>query len=180
MKIKKAAFDKSGFLYFRNMQVPVTIRPIEEKDNTALAIIIRTALSEFGANKPGTVFYDPTTDDLHQLFRATGSYYFVAEENGIILGGGGIFPTEGLPAKTCELVKMYLHKEARGKGLGRLLIQHCLDRAKQYGYEQVYLETMPELKQALKVYELFGFHYLDGPLGNSGHFGCDRWMLKKL
>lgn len=162
------------------MQANIIIRPIEEKDNLVLATIVRNALSEFGANKPGTVFFDPTTDSLYQLFRAEGSFYFIAEENGIVLGGGGIYPTEGLPEKTCELVKMYLHKDARGKGLGRLLIQHCLDWAKEYGYEQVYLETMPELKQALKVYELFGFEYLDGPMGNSGHFGCDRWMLKKL
>lgn len=162
------------------MQANIIIRPIEEKDNLVLATIVRNALSEFGANKPGTVFFDPTTDSLYQLFRAEGSFYFIAEEKGKVLGGGGIYPTEGLPEKTCELVKMYLHKDARGKGLGRLLIEHCLYWAKEYGYKQVYLETMPELKQALKVYELFGFEYLDGPMGNSGHFGCDRWMLKKL
>ena len=156
------------------------IRPIEQKDNQSLAIIIRESLAEFGANKPGTVYYDSTTDALYELFKTPGSVYFIAEENGALLGGGGIFPTDGLPTKTCELVKMYLHKDARGKGLGRTLIEHCLQWAKQNGYEQVYLETMPELKQALKVYELFGFEYLDGPLGNSGHFGCDRWMLKQL
>jgi putative acetyltransferase len=158
----------------------IHIRPIEQKDNRALAIIIRESLAEFGANKPGTVYYDSTTDALYELFKTPCSVYFIAEENGELLGGGGIFPTDGLPNKTCELVKMYLHKDARGKGLGRTLIEHCLHWAKQNGYEQVYLETMPELKQALKVYELFGFEYLDGPLGNSGHFGCDRWMLKQL
>ncbi len=158
----------------------IIIRQIEEKDNSSLATIVRTALSEFGANKQGTVFFDATTDALFQLFQQAGSFYFVAEENGTVLGGGGIFPTEGLLDRTCELVKMYLHKDARGKGLGKLLIEHCLTWAKQNGYEQVYLETMPELKQALKVYELFGFEYLDGPMGNSGHFGCDKWMLKKL
>ena len=156
------------------------IRPIEQKDNQSLAIIIRESLAEFGANKPGTVYYDSTTDALYELFKTPGSVYFIAEEDDKLLGGGGIFPTDGLPNKTCELVKMYLHKNARGKGVGRTLIEHCLQWAKQNGYEQVYLETMPELKQALKVYELFGFEYLDGPLGNSGHFGCDRWMLKQL
>lgn len=158
----------------------INIRPIEQRDNRSLAIIIRESLAEFGANKPGTVYYDSTTDALYELFKTPGSIYFVAEEDDKLLGGGGIFPTDGLPGKTCELVKMYLHKDARGKGLGRTLIEHCLQWAKQNGYEQVYLETMPELKQALKVYELFGFEYLDGPLGNSGHFGCDRWMLKQL
>lgn len=158
----------------------INIRPIEQGDNRSLAIIIRESLAEFGANKPGTVYYDSTTDALYELFKTPGSVYFVAEEDDKLLGGGGIFPTDGLPGKTCELVKMYLHKNARGKGLGRTLIEHCLLWAKQNGYEQVYLETMPELKQALKVYELFGFEYLEGPLGNSGHFGCDRWMLKQL
>ncbi len=162
------------------MSSNITIRTIEQKDNAALATIVRTSLAEFGANKPGTVYFDPTTDGLYELFQTKGSYYFVAEENGTLLGGGGIFPTENLPAGTCELVKMYLHKDARGKGLGKLLIQRCLNWAKENGYTHVYLETMPELKQALKVYELFGFEYLNGPLGNSGHFGCDRWMLKKL
>jgi putative acetyltransferase len=162
------------------MSSTITIRTIEKKDNAAIAVIVRTSLAEFGANKPGTVYFDPTTDALYELFQTKGSYYFVAEENGTLLGGGGIFPTENLPAGTCELVKMYLHKDARGKGLGKLLIERCLNWAKQNGYTHVYLETMPELKQALKVYELFGFEYLNGPLGNSGHFGCDRWMLKKL
>lgn len=158
----------------------VSIRPIQYNDNADLAVIIRRSLAEFGANKPGTVYYDPTTDALYELFQTPGSFYFVAEEDGVLLGGGGIYPTDNLPAATCELVKMYLTKTARGKGLGRLLIEKCLQWAKENGYESVYLETMPELKQALKVYELFGFEYLDGPIGNSGHFGCDRWMLKKL
>ena len=48
------------------------------------------------------------------------------------------------------------------------------------GYRQVYLETMPELSKAVSVYEKFGFRYLAGPMGNTGHFGCDVWMMKDL
>ncbi|MCW3118792.1 MAG: family N-acetyltransferase, partial [Chitinophagaceae bacterium] len=92
----------------------------------------------------------------------------------------GIYPTEGLPEKTCELVKMYLLPEGRGRGLGKIMIEKRLQFANDSGYRQFYLETMPELKQALKVYEKFGFDYLKGPLGNSGHTGCSLWMLKKL
>lgn len=162
------------------MNAALIIRPIAPADNKALATIIRTALAEFGANKPGTVYYDTTTDLLYELFRQPGSMYFVAEESGTILGGGGIFPTAGLPEGTCELVKMYLKQEARGKRIGGMLIETCLNWAKEAGYQNVYLETMPELKKALQVYERFGFHYLQAPMGNSGHFGCDLWMRKKL
>lgn len=158
----------------------VLIRKIQPNDNEALAVIIRAALEEFGANKPGTVYYDNTTDHLFEMFNEPGSAYFVAEKAGQLLGGAGIYPTEDLPEQTCELVKMYLTSEARGKGLGQELIEHCLEFAKGFGYLQVYIETMPELKKAMKVYEKFGFEYLNGPLGNSGHFGCDVWMLKRL
>lgn len=159
----------------------VTIRPIALRDNTAMAKIIRDALTEFGANKPGTVYFDPTTDHLFELFlSAPMSAYFVAEENGILIGGAGIYPTNGLPNDTCELVKMYLHKSTRGKGLGRFMIDRCLATAKEKGFTKVYLETMPELKKAVSVYEKFGFNYLNGPMGNSGHNGCDIWMLKNI
>jgi len=157
------------------------IRPISKDDNPFIAKIIRSALEEFGANKPGTVYFDESTDRLFDLFTTqAGSAYFIAEENGQILGGAGIFPTAGLPSGTCELVKMYLSKEARGKGLGQKMIAYSMHWAKENGYHQVYLETMPELKKAVHVYEQFGFHYLNAPMGNSGHCGCDIWMLKAL
>lgn len=158
----------------------ITIRPIQLSDNASLAVIIRSALEEFGANHPGTVYYDATTDALYELFREPGSGYFVALIDDKVVGGGGIFPTEGLPEGTCELVKMYLSPEARGTGLGKKLIETSLAFAKQTGYKNVYLETMPELKQALKVYARFGFNYLSAPMGNSGHTGCSLWMLKQL
>jgi putative acetyltransferase len=158
----------------------IYIRPIQETDNKAIANIIRNSLEEFGAAKPGTVYYDATTDALFQLFQKEGAAYFVAEADGLLLGGGGIYPTEGLPLGTCELVKMYLKKESRGMGLGKRLIDKNLEFAKNAGYTQVYLETMPELKQALHTYAKFGFEYLTQPMGNSGHHGCSLWMLKKL
>ncbi|MEP6748329.1 MAG: GNAT family N-acetyltransferase [Bacteroidota bacterium] len=156
------------------------IRQIQPTDNTALAVIIRNSLAEFGANKPGTVYFDPTTDALYELFQTPGSFYLAAEEAGQLLGGAGIFPSAGLPNGVCELVKMYLDKDARGKGLGRLLIDKCLQKAKNFGYKSIYLETMPELGKAVRVYEKFGFRYLTGPMGNTGHFGCDVWMIREI
>jgi putative acetyltransferase len=156
------------------------IRPIEPGDNLELAKVIRGALKEFGANKPGTVYFDPTTDALYELFRTPGSYYYVAIQDNQLVGGCGIFPTDNLPEGTCELVKLYLAKEARGTGLGKQLMEESMCWAKANGYTQVYLESMPELAKAVSIYEKVGFKSLDGPLGNSGHCGCDIWMLKEL
>ena len=158
----------------------IRIRPIEFADNSILAGIIRNTLAEFGANHPGTVYFDAATDHLYEVFQQERSFYFVAELDGKIAGGGGIYPTEGLPADTCELVKMYLLPEARGIGLGRRLLERCMDVAKSSGYSKMYLESMPELKQALSMYEKAGFKYLCAPMGNSGHFGCDLHMCRDL
>lgn len=157
------------------------IRTILPSDNPELAVIIRDTLVEFGANHPGTVYFDASTDTLSDTFQDFQSIYYVAEDDhGKIVGGGGIFPTKGLPSDTCELVKMYLLPEARGIGLGRAIIEKCLETARLFGFRKVYLETMPELNLALKVYEKFGFAYLDAPMGNSGHDGCHLHMLKVI
>jgi putative acetyltransferase len=156
------------------------IRNIALHDNEAIAKVIRAALTEFGANKLGTVFYDSTTDHLFELFQIPGAIYYIAELNGNLVGGAGIYPTEGLPDKTCELVKLYLHKDARGIGLGKQLLLKSMQWAKENGYEQVYLESMPELSKAVSIYENVGFKKIHHALGNSGHDGCDIWMIKNL
>ncbi len=156
------------------------IRPIQEKDDAEVGQLIRTVLTEFKANKPGTAYYDESTSHLSTLFINNKAAYWVIEENDKIIGCGGIFPTEGLPATTCELVKLYLYPEARGRGLGRDLMFKCFEKAKELGYEQIYLESMPELNQAVTLYEKLGFKHLSNSLGNSGHFGCDIWMAKRL
>ena len=154
---------------------------IAAEHNVAIAKIIRAGLEEFKANKPGTVYFDASTDSLFELFAAnTKSKYFIALINDKVVGGAGIYPTEGLPKDTCELVKMYLDKSVRGLGLGKKMIDHCISAAKQDGFSKMYLETLPELNKAVKVYEALGFSYLQQPLGNSGHTGCNIWMIKNI
>ena len=158
----------------------IYIRPIREADNAIIAAIIRKILIEFGANKPGTVYFDQTTDNLFQLFSIADSAYYIAEADDKIVGGSGVFPTPGLPEGCCELVKLYLLSEVRGQGLGLLLMERCFQKAIDFGFTHMYLETMPELRTAIGLYEKAGFSFLPGPLGQSGHFGCDLWMIKNL
>ncbi len=158
----------------------ITFRPIEKKDNLVLAELIRTVFREFKIDRPGTVYTDPTTDNLFSLFQKPGSAYWVAEENETVLGGCGIYPTEGLPEGCAELVKIYLVKGCRGKGIGKELMNLSTSWAKQFGYGQLYLESLPELNNAVGMYERAGFTTITKPLGNTGHFGCTLWMVKDL
>lgn len=158
----------------------VALRPIEKKDNLEIAGLIREVFREFKIDRPGTVYTDPTTDDLYTLFKTPGSIYWIAEENVTIIGGCGIFPTPGLPEGCAELVKLYLNPASRGKGVGRALIERSIGSAKELGYKQLYLESFPELGKAIGLYEKQGFSFISGPMGNSGHFACNIWMLKNL
>jgi putative acetyltransferase len=157
------------------------IRSIRKTDNAILAEVIRAVFREFGIDKPGTVYTDPTTDHLYELFQTPGSVYFVTEdETGNITGGCGIYPTPGLPEGCAELVKFYLSATARGKGTGKALMQQSIDSAIKMGYNQLYLESLPELEKAVGMYEKAGFRKTDKPMGNSGHYACTLWMVKEL
>lgn len=158
----------------------ITYREIEIRDNKELAELIRSVFREFGIDRPGTVYFDPTTDDLSGLFSNPGSVYWIAEESGRMIGGCGVFPTPGLPDGCAELVKFYLLAPWRGKGIGRSLMEKCFESAKLLGYRQLYLESLPELEKAVSMYIRSGFRHIPHALGNSGHFGCNIWMTKDL
>lgn len=158
----------------------IRFRKIEQKDNKELAELIRTVFREFKIDRPGTVYFDPTTDSLYELFKVPGSVYWIAEIDGSMAGGCGIFPTPGLPEGYSELVKFYLLAPWRGKGIGRMLMEKCIESATEMGYRHIYLESLPELEKAVSMYVKSGFRFISNSLGNSGHFGCNIWMVKDL
>jgi putative acetyltransferase len=158
----------------------LSFREIRLEDNARIAQVIRTALEEYGVARPGTVYTDPTTDDLFSLFKQERSVYFIAELNGELIGGCGVFPTLGLPKDCAEIVKLYIKKEARGLHIGFQLLEKCANAAQEMGYQSLYLETLPELDKAVSLYERCGYTLLEKPLGESGHFACSIWMLKEL
>ena len=158
----------------------ITINLIQAADNPVIAHIVRSVLTDFGLNKPGTAFADPILDQLSEVYRKPRSAYYIARVGEEIAGGAGISPLEGGAAHICELQKMYLLPAFRGQGIARKLIEQCLDFARSENYTHCYLETVPELKDAIRLYEYFGFNHLDKPLGNTGHFSCHNWMLKQL
>jgi len=156
------------------------IRKIQKIDNKKLAEIIKNVFLEHDCAKSGTVYTDPTTNHLFELFQEKHTELYVAEEDGQVLGCCGIYPTVGLPGKCTELVKFYLAHNARGKGVGKKLMQQCEKAAKNMGYNQIYIESLPEFSRAVGMYEKSGYKHLNERMGESGHFGCDIWMIKEI
>ena len=156
------------------------IREIQKKDNPQVKEVIQKVLVEFGVPKVGTAYEDVSLNDMYSHYSKPGMKYFVVEADGRIIGGAGIAPLENGDPNICELQKMYFMPEARGKGVGSEMMATCLAQAKKEGYVQCYLETMPYMDNARKLYARTGFTDLDGPMGDTGHYNCQKWMIKDL
>ncbi|WP_435622650.1 GNAT family N-acetyltransferase [Flagellimonas sp.] len=156
------------------------IREILPEDNEKIAMLIRTILLEMGVPKVGSAYEDKSLDNMHREYQKTRSTYFVAEKNGEILGCAGIAPLQKAEENICELQKMYVSQNARGRGLSKQLMRTCLNSARDFGFEACYLETMPNMKAAHSLYEKNGFQFIEERLGDTGHYSCPVFMIKYL
>ena len=145
-----------------------------------MAAIIREVMTSFGAFGPGFAINDPEVDAMSANYSGPRAVFFVVEDGGRVLGGGGIAPLADAEADVCELRKMYFLPAARGRGLGEKMLRWCLDAARERGFRRCYLETLTGMDAAMKLYTKSGFKPLCGPLGNTGHVGCDRHYLLEL
>ncbi|WP_407934955.1 GNAT family N-acetyltransferase [Flavobacterium arundinis] len=158
----------------------IIIRKISKEDNAAIAKVIRDVLIEHNVPKVGTAYADVSLDCMFETYNQPNAAYFVVEKDGRVIGGAGAAPLENGPVDTCELQKMYFLVEARGLGVGSQMIAKCLNTAVAFGFAQCYLETMPYMEAAQKLYLKNGFEYLDAPMGDTGHSSCQVWMLAPL
>ena len=156
------------------------IRKVQKEDNSSLAAAIRSVLIEHGVPKVGTAYEDPELDRMFETYQKKCASYFVILKDNEVMGGGGIFPLLGEADHICELQKMYFHKSLRGRGIGDKMIQICIDFAIESGFRKCYIETMPNMLKAQKLYLKKGFKYLDNPLGNTGHNACPVWLIKNI
>lgn len=171
----------------------MTIRNITPADNAAVAHVIRTVMPEFSCVGDGFSINDPEVEDMAGAYAGEGAAFFVIEHEvggpagagegfsgAVIVGGAGFAPLAGGDGTVCELRKMYILKEGRGSGGGRLLMDACLAGARAAGYRRMYLETVAAMTDAAAVYKKYGFEPLAWPLGNTGHSGCDIYMVRDL
>lgn len=157
-----------------------SIRPIRASDNAAVACIVRSVMTEFGAVGCNFSISDPEVDAMYQAYPPPSAAFFVVEAEDTVLGCGGMGPLASGPADVCELRKMYFLPELRGTGMGTKLLAAILQSARQAGYRRCYLETLGNMSAARRLYLKHGFEPLDAPLGSTGHSGCNSWMIRDL
>lgn len=160
---------------------PIVIRSIEEEDNTLIACVLRASVEEHDAPKVGTFYDDPHTDMMFQTFNIKDAEYWVVECNGVILGGGGFYPTKGLPKGYAELSKFHFKPELRGKGIGKRLLHLIEQRAVKAGYSHMYIVSYHQFGNAVAMYEKYGYEHISSALDQSGLYqDAPYHMVKEL
>ena len=159
---------------------PFCIRAMRPEDNAAVARIIRQVMTEFGAVGGDFSIADAEVDAMYEAYPAPAAAFFVVEAGASVLGCGGMGPLTGGEPEVCELRKMSFLPELRGNGMGGRLLARIVDAAREAGYRQCYLDTLDNMDAARRLYLRHGFEPIDAPLGDTGHSGCNRWMVRKL
>lgn len=159
---------------------PPRIRPIEARDDAAIANIIRRNLEAYGLDRPGTAYFDPELDHLSEYYSAAPERaYFVAELDGVVAGGAGASPVAGVMG-TAELQKLYVAPEAQRSGIATKLTLAVEDFARSAGFRALYLETHHDLTAAIALYRALGYAEDSKPLPGSPHTTMDVFFKKEL
>lgn len=151
-----------------------------QRDNHAVARVIRLVMTEFGAVDPNRSISNLNVDNVYDSHRPPKAAFFVVEHDGEVAGCGGMGPLQDGQADVCELRKMYFLEHVRGTGTGAKLLELILQAAREAGYRQCYLETLEHMEQARRLYRKYGFKPITTPMGNTGHTVCNFLMVRDL
>lgn len=158
----------------------IQVQNIQIQDSLAVKNIIETVMTEFNATGEGFAIVDPEVQNMFESYQKPDRFYLVAKFQDEVVGGVGVGPLEAASSHYCELKKMYFLPSVRSIGLGQRMLEQALDGARKLGYDYCYIETLTSMEKARKLYQRNGFEELKAPLGDTGHFGCNFWMLKNL
>lgn len=157
------------------------LRPLQARDDAALAALIRRSLKAHGLDIPGTVYFDAGLDHLSEFYSADPdrrAYFVLIDDDGTLVGGIGLAEVAFLE-NCAELQKLYLDDRVKGRGLGYKLIGRVEDAARARGYARMYLETHTNLEAAMHIYEKSGYQRIDKPEAVV-HATMNRFFLKRL
>lgn len=129
------------------------LREATNADIDIVKALVFSVLQEYAIPR-GDGSTDADLDDIEGNYTRNGGYFTVVEEGGSIVASMGVLRRS---EDICELRKMYALPAARGRGLGRFLMDLALVKARELGFRRMVLETASPLKEAIALYKKYGF-----------------------
>jgi putative acetyltransferase len=124
------------------------------EDGPAVRELVFAVLAEYGL-RPDPERTDRDLFDIQAAYASRGGCFeLLVNDSDVLAGCYGLYP---LGDGACELRKMYLQREHRGRGLGKLILRRALEQARALGFQRLQLETACALTEAVALYESFGF-----------------------
>jgi len=130
-----------------------SFRDATNQDGPAIQSLVFSILREYGL-RPDPAFTDADLDRVEEFYVQNAGHFEVCTIEGNIVGTWGILP---LQKGRCELRKMYLSRSARGLGLGKQMLERAIAWARSKGFTHIELETASILKEAINLYQAYGF-----------------------
>lgn len=129
------------------------IRAATNRDVPVIKEIVYSVLIEYGL-QPDSGSADKDIEDIESYYKNNGGYFGVLEIDGTIAATFGVYKRE---EHICELRKMYMPAQYRGQGLGKEILEFSLQKARDLGFTTMILETATPLKEAIALYQKYGF-----------------------
>lgn len=150
------------------------IRDWQNSDHLAAATVIERVLMEYNLPwQPEEA--DKDVLEIEQFYTSVGGEFWVVEYQNQIVGTAAYYPCLN-SATRVEIRKMYLLPQARGKGVGKFLLKELEAVIKDRGFQEILLETASILKEAVSLYEKYGYQ----PITEVETKRCDRAYHKLL
>lgn len=97
-------------------------------------------------------------DDPEGTVLNAGGRIFLAKEGDQVVGTAGLWKENN---DEYELIKMAVSPKYQGKGISKILLQRCLEEAREMQAKRIFLFSNSQLKTALKLYEQYGFRHVE-------------------
>jgi ribosomal protein S18 acetylase RimI-like enzyme len=150
------------------------IRPAEAGDIPEVRVMLKEYVDWIGLDLAFQEI-DAELDGLPGDYAPPLGALLVASDGGLLVGMIGLRPIDD---RICEMKRLFVRPEARGRGLARQLIDSILAQARRLKYQEIRLDTLPMMGDAQNLYVAMGFAdieaYYDTPIAGT------RFMAKRL
>ena len=118
--------------------------------------------------------FDQEVEHLEEKYGCPNGRLYIAFYDDKIAGCIGL---KKIDDEICEMKRLYVRPEFRGKHIGNILAKKVIDEAKKIGYKSMVLDTFPFLTSAIKMYKKMGFYeieqYNDSPMKDAVYLRLD-------